>query len=88
MNINHKGNLGTLRHVLEPIHDMRTKRLIDECHNEENIDKQIKILHVLNLTLPTSRQLRIPSLITNDYIYKALADIEEIEETAAGSPST
>jgi hypothetical protein len=79
-----------LRHVLdEPIHNVHMKRLIDECHNEENIDKQIKMLNVLNLTLPTSRQLKIPSLITNDYIHKALSDIEEIEkvEEIAGSLS-
>jgi len=53
-------------------------RLIEECKNETNIDRKIEILYAINLMLPKSQQLKIPSLITNDYIYQALYRIEEM----------
>jgi hypothetical protein len=52
-------------------------RMIEECKNELNIDKKIEILYKINSMLPTSEQLKIPSLITNDYVSHALYKIEE-----------
>jgi hypothetical protein len=51
--------------------------MIEECKNELNIDKEIEILYKINSMLPTSEQLKIPSLITNDYVSHALYKIEE-----------
>ena len=53
-------------------------RLLEECKNETNIDRKIEILYAINSMLPKSQQLKIPSLITNDYIYQALYRIEEM----------
>jgi hypothetical protein len=52
--------------------------LVEECKNEPNIDRRIEILYAINSMLPKSQQLKIPSLITNDYVYQALYKIEEI----------
>jgi hypothetical protein len=52
-------------------------KMIEECKNELNIDKKIEILYKINSMLPTSKQLKIPSLITNDYVSHALYKIEE-----------
>jgi hypothetical protein len=51
--------------------------MIEECKNELNIDKEIEILYKINSMLPTSEQLKIPSLITNDHVSHALYTIEE-----------
>ena len=52
-------------------------RLIDECKNERDVDTRTEILHQINAMLPQALQIRIPSLITNDYINTALYRIEE-----------
>jgi predicted DNA-binding protein (UPF0278 family) len=52
-------------------------RLIDECKNERDVDNRTEILHRINAMLPQALQIRIPSLITNDYINTALYRIEE-----------
>ncbi|HVX03463.1 MAG TPA: hypothetical protein VHA09_09955 [Nitrososphaera sp.] len=53
------------------------KRLISECRNDADIDRQVSLLIRANAMLPASMQLKIPSLITADYIRKALSEIEE-----------
>lgn len=52
-------------------------QLIDECKNERDVDSRTEILHRINAMLPKNIQIRIPSLITNDYISTALYRIEE-----------
>lgn len=52
--------------------------LVEECKSEPNIDRRIEMLYAINSMLPESQQLNIPSLITNDYVYHALYQIEEI----------
>lgn len=52
--------------------------LIEKCKNEFNIDRRIEILYIINSKLPKNAQLKIPSLITNDYIDSALYKIEEM----------
>ena len=42
-----------------------------------DVDKQILILNAINFSLPKSLRLKIPSLITNDYIGRALDIIED-----------
>lgn len=52
--------------------------LVEECKSEPNIDRRIELLNTINSMLPESQQLKIPSLITNDYVYQAIYKIEEI----------
>jgi hypothetical protein len=52
--------------------------LIEECKREPDIDRRIEMLYAINSMLPKSQQLKIPSLITNDYIRHAISKIEEI----------
>ena len=52
--------------------------LVEECKSEPNIDRKIEILYAINSMLPKSQKLKIPSLITNDYIYQALYKVEEL----------
>jgi hypothetical protein len=53
--------------------------LISKCRYEDNddVDRQIELLNQINSTLPKTLQINLPSLITNDYIGKALDIIEE-----------
>ena len=51
--------------------------LIQQCHSEMDVDKQFELLQKINVLLPKSIKLRMPSLITDDYIRKALDRIEE-----------
>jgi hypothetical protein len=53
-------------------------RLLEECKSEHDLDRKIQMLYAINLMLPKSQQLKIPSLITNDYVYQALYRIEEM----------
>jgi hypothetical protein len=53
--------------------------LISKCRYEENddVDRQVELLNQINSTLPKTVRINLPSLITNDYIGKALDIIEE-----------
>ena len=51
--------------------------LIKKCNEEFELDKRIQILQQINSILPQTLQLKIPSLITDDYIDIALYRIEE-----------
>ena len=51
--------------------------LITKCRYQRDVDKQILILNAINFSLPKSLQLKIPSLITNDYVGRALDLIED-----------
>jgi hypothetical protein len=52
-------------------------RLLEECKSEPDLDRKIQMLYAINSMLPKSQRLKIPSLITNDYVYQALYRIEE-----------
>jgi hypothetical protein len=56
--------------------DIITK-LVDECYNESDIDKKVKILYKINSLLPISSCINIPSLVTDDYVDTALYRIEK-----------
>jgi hypothetical protein len=51
-------------------------RSIQKCSQEQNIDRKIQILRFINSLLPNEIQLRIPSLITDDYVESALYKLE------------
>ena len=51
--------------------------LVRECMYESSLDKQIDMLYKINDSLPPSLRLKIPSLLTNDYLGRALDMIEE-----------
>ncbi len=52
--------------------------ILEMCKNELDLDKRIELLYAINKMLPESRRLRIPSLITKDYVYQAIYRIEEM----------
>ena len=43
-------------------------KLIEDCYEEQDIDKKVQILYKINSLLPEIHQLKIPPLITNNYI--------------------
>lgn len=51
--------------------------LIERCRKERNFDRQLKILMVINAMLPKTKKLHIPSFLTDDYINRALHEIEK-----------
>ena len=51
-------------------------RSIQKCNQEQNIDKKIQILRLINSVLPKEIQLTIPSLITDDYVESALYNLD------------
>ena len=51
--------------------------LIARCRYQSDVDKQIRILHAINSSLPKSLRLQMPSLLTNDYVSRALDIIED-----------
>jgi hypothetical protein len=44
-------------------------KLIEECNNEQDIDKKIQLFYKINSMLPIPYQVDIPSLLTDDYIH-------------------
>ena len=60
-----------------PINHTIVTKLVEECYEEQDMDKKVQILYKINSLLPKSCQINIPSLITNDYIDIALYRIEE-----------
>ncbi|HEX7034020.1 MAG TPA: hypothetical protein VF172_13560 [Nitrososphaera sp.] len=60
------------------------KGVLSEYVSEDDIDRQYQILLKINTLLPESERLRIPSLVTRDYIRKVLLEIQEsIDEIRA-----
>jgi hypothetical protein len=51
--------------------------LIQQCRYEIDVDKQYELLQKINALLPKKIRLRMPSLITDDYIRTALDIIDE-----------
>ena len=52
--------------------------LIEMCRNEPVLDRQLKILLVINAMLPPTKKLHIPSFLTDDYITRALHEIDKV----------
>jgi len=51
--------------------------LIEKCRSEPDLDKQIRFLFMINAMLPPAKKLHIPSFLTDDYITRALYEIEK-----------
>jgi hypothetical protein len=52
--------------------------LIHKCRYETtDVDRQTRLLQQINAVLPNSLRIKLPSLITNDYVSKALGIIED-----------
>jgi hypothetical protein len=51
--------------------------LIEMCRKEPNFNRQLKILFVINAMLPPTKRLHIPSFLTDDYVTRALHEIEK-----------
>jgi hypothetical protein len=51
--------------------------LIASCRYQNDVDKQIRILHAINSVLPKRLRLQMPSMLTNDYVSRALDIIED-----------
>ena len=56
-------------------HELR--RMIEICRSEPELDRQIEFLQQINKSLPSSIQVEIPWLVTNDIVDRALDKIEE-----------
>ena len=54
---------------------------IRECRYEMDVDKQISMLNEINSHLSGKKRIRLPSLMTNDYVARALDIIEELSFT-------
>jgi hypothetical protein len=67
-------------------HSSIIAKLVEDCYEEEDIDKKVQILNKINSLLPKIYCIKIPSLITDDYIDTALYRIEEkIHSIIAGA---
>jgi hypothetical protein len=51
--------------------------LIASCRYQNDVDKQIRMLHAINSALPKALRLQMPSMLTNDYVSRALDIIED-----------
>jgi hypothetical protein len=71
-----------------PINYTTVTKLVEECYEEQDMDKKVQILYKINSLLPESCQINIPSLITNDYIDIALYRIEENIHSITASASS
>jgi hypothetical protein len=71
-------NLTTNTTTITAIHRSSIiKKLVEDCYNEQDIDKKVLILYKINSLLPRSYCIDIPSLITDDYLDTALFQIEK-----------
>jgi len=51
--------------------------LIEMCRKEADPDRQLKILLVINAMLPPTKKLHVPCFLTDDYIPRALQEIDK-----------
>ena len=51
--------------------------LIEKCRYEPDFDRQLKTLLLINSMLPLTIKLHVPSFLTDDYISRALHEIEK-----------
>jgi len=53
------------------------KSYIDICRHERDLDRQLKLLFIINAMLPLTKKLHIPTILTDDYVTRALYEIEK-----------
>jgi predicted DNA-binding protein (UPF0278 family) len=61
-------------------------KLIEECSNESDINKKTYLFYKINSVLPQAYRVNIPSLITDDYIYRIHKNIQTSSTAAATFP--
>lgn len=59
-----------------PVEKESLIQMIGKCRYERNVDDQIYLLNEINESLPRRKRVRFPSLMTNDYVSRALDIIE------------
>ena len=52
-------------------------QLIIKCRYERDVDNQISLLKQINEKLPRGKRIKLPTLMTDDYVSRALDIIEE-----------
>jgi hypothetical protein len=52
-------------------------KLIEKCRFEPDPNRQLKILLIINAMLPPTKKLHIPAFRTDDYVGRALYEIEK-----------
>ena len=77
MSSNNNNNKLTTRNTTIQYYYATIAKLIEDCYEEEDIDKKVQILYKINSLLPKRCSISIPLLITDDYIGTALYRIEE-----------
>ena len=68
---------GGIRIQIKSMHTHEIQNLIHACRSESNLDRQIELLYRINEMLSEPLYIKIPSLLTNDYVSRALESIEE-----------
>ena len=63
--------------MTNPTAPLKLSSLIQQCRYEMDVDKQFELLQKINALLPKTIRLRMPSLITDDYIRTALDIIDD-----------
>lgn len=64
-------------------------KMIRRCRYCSDVDDKVMMLYTINGMLPKSNRLEYPSLLTKDYVNKALDIIEErIDATANKAVTT
>jgi hypothetical protein len=51
--------------------------MIEKCKNGRDFERRFKILLLINSRLPYTKRLHVPSFLTDDYIDRALYEIEK-----------
>ena len=51
--------------------------IIELCRSEPEVDRQVEFLQRINENLPSTIQIAMPSLLTDDFVGRALDTIEE-----------
>lgn len=59
------------------IAELDLQSAIELCRSEPELDRQVEFLHNINDCLPASMKVTMPSLLTNDFVERALDLMEE-----------
>jgi len=68
---------------MQKIDHLELAELIRICRYSSDVDDKVRILYKINAMLPMSERLNFPSLLTKDYVNRALDIIEERVDVAA-----
>ena len=60
---------------------------ISRIRESNDVDEQVMLFQDLNQLLPPEKRMHLPSLVTRDFIYKAVNNIQEIWLQPAATPA-